>query len=111
MMLNSQHTKWLTMSPNVIVDIIDDSLMLLYNTHGGIIKISRDEKLITLIKVLYTPKNLGVVKYEIFDKYNSLDTDWAIKNGVIFVLRFIDEVMRDQLAGDALGFMFFVIRA
>ena len=85
MMLNSQHTKWLTMSPNVFVDIIDDSLMLLYNTHGGIIKISRDEKLITLIKVLYTPKNLGVVKYEIFDKYNSLDTDWAIKNGVISI--------------------------
>ena len=84
-MLNSQHTKWLTMSPNVFVDIIDDSLMLLYNTHGGIIKISRDEKLITLIKVLYTPKNLGVVKYEIFDKYNSLDTDWAIKNGVISI--------------------------
>jgi len=35
----------------------------------------------------------------------------AIKNGVIFVLRFIDEVMGDQLAGDALGFMFLVIRA
>ena len=85
MMLDSQHTKWLTMSPNVFVDIIDDSLMLLYNTHGGIIKISRDKKLINLIKILYTPINLGVVKYEILDKYNSLDTDWALKNGVISI--------------------------
>lgn len=84
-MLDSQHTKWLTMSPNVFVDIIDDSLMLLYNTHGGIIKISRDEKLINLIKMLYTPINLGVVKYEILDKYNSLDTDWALKNGIISI--------------------------
>lgn len=84
-MLDSQHTKWLTMSPNVFVDIIDDSLMLLYNTHGGIIKISRDEKLINLIKILYTPINLGVVKYEILDQNNSLDTDWALKNGVISI--------------------------
>ena len=35
----------------------------------------------------------------------------AIKNGVIFVLRFIDEVMGDKLASNALGFMFLVIRA
>jgi len=35
----------------------------------------------------------------------------AIKNGVIFVLRFIDEVMGDQLASNALSLMFFVIRA
>ena len=35
----------------------------------------------------------------------------AIKNSVIFVLRFIDEVMRNQFTSDALGFMFFVIRA
>ena len=82
-MLDSQHTKWLMMSPNVFVDIIDDSLMLLYNTHGGIIKISRDEKLINLIKMLYAHINLGVVKYEILDKYNSHDIDWALKNGVI----------------------------
>jgi len=57
MMLDSQHTKWLTMSPNVFVDIINDSLILLYNTNGGIVKISRDEKLINLIKMLYTPIN------------------------------------------------------
>ncbi len=82
-MLDSQHTKWLMMLPNVFVDIIDDSLMLLYNTHGGIIKISRDEKLINLIKMLYAHINLGVVKYEILDKYNSHDIDWALKNGVI----------------------------
>ena len=82
-MLDSQHTKWLTMSPNVFVDIINDSLILLYNTNGGIVKISRDEKLINLIKMLYTPINLGVVKYEILDKYKSRDIDWALKNGVI----------------------------
>lgn len=71
------------MSPNVFVDIINDSLILLYNTNGGIVKISRDEKLINLIKMLYTPINLGVVKYEILDKYKSRDIDWALKNGVI----------------------------
>lgn len=84
-MLDSKYTKWLMMSHNVFVDIIDDSLMLLYNTHGGIIKISRDEKLISLIKMLYMPINLGVVKYAILDEYNSLDIDWALKNGVISI--------------------------
>ena len=52
-MLDSQHTKWLTMSPNVFVDIINDSLILLYNTNGGIVKISRDEKLINLSKEVF----------------------------------------------------------
>ena len=50
------------------------------------------------------------VLHQEFFKYPRLMVA-AIKNGVIFVLRFIDEVMRDQLAGDALGFMFLVIRA
>lgn len=85
MMLDSQHTKWLTMSPNVFVDAIDDSLMLLYDTHSGIIKISRDEKLIGLIKMLYAPINLGAIEYEILDKCNSFDVDWALKNGVISI--------------------------
>lgn len=85
MMLDSQQTKWLTMSPNVFVDIIDENLIFLYNTHSGISKISRDAKLIYLIKELYTPSNLGVVKYDILDKYYSLDIDWALKNGVISI--------------------------
>jgi len=76
-------SNWIVMSTNVFIDIIDDFLMLVYNTISGVYKISTDADFITLVRGLYTPKNLGVLDSSILLSYMSDDIEWAIREKVI----------------------------
>ena len=76
--------KWLIMSPSVFVDMVNEHTILLYDTKNGHYLISHDNKLISLVTILYKPQNLGVVNAEILADYNSVDIDEALEKGFIY---------------------------
>lgn len=81
-----QHTKWLVMSTTVFVDFVGESTIFLYDTLNRFNRISHDKNLISLIRLLYQPKNLGVVSYKELNRFASFDTKWALNEGIIRVV-------------------------
>jgi len=61
---NNNLYKWLYIPPNVYVQEGEKATFLLYDTQTGEFMISTDIELCNVVKEVYIPENLGVIKYE-----------------------------------------------
>lgn len=79
------NNKWLIISPAVFVDFVNEHTILLYNTKNGYYVISHDSKLISLVTLLYQPKNSGVINASTLENYTSSDIELTLNGGLIYV--------------------------
>lgn len=79
------------MSHSVFVDFTNENTIFLYNTKNGEYLISHDCKLISLIKLLYQPKNLGVVDASFLYNNLSEDVSYAMDKRLIYLIDATDK--------------------
>ena len=90
---NNTLYNWLYIPPNVYVREIEDKGFFLYDTQTGVFLITSDTELCAVVKDVYEPKNLGVIKYE-QKSLISNDFTKAVEKGLVKIIPIKDEKIK-----------------